>query len=153
MSEDVKCAHCGAVTSAVASKFGEFHYPNCPASIAARIGNATVLTLDEIFEKFGKLPEDQAEPAPSRNDRAVLLDEAEALINGPRHADYGDAAENFDRIAHGWSEILGHDVTRVQVALCMDWLKTCRLITSPDHRDSWIDKLGYSALGGEVSAL
>jgi len=89
--------------------------------------------------------------APVSNSRSVLLDEAGALIDGQRASDYGDAAENFTRIATGWAEILGTKVTPAQVALCMDWLKTCRLITSPTHRDSWIDKLGYSALGGEVA--
>jgi hypothetical protein len=34
------------------------------------------------------------------------------------------------------------------VALMMDWVKTARLLQTPDHEDSWIDKCGYSALGG-----
>jgi len=83
--------------------------------------------------------------------RDEILDEAKTIINGDRHDDYGDAAVNFDRIAAGWSVILGTDVTPVHVALCMDWVKTARLIQSPDHLDSWKDKAGYSALGGEVS--
>jgi len=83
--------------------------------------------------------------------RDEILDTAKSTINGDRQEDYGDAADNFDRIATGWSVILGTDVTPVQVALCMDWVKTARLIQSPDHADSWIDKAGYSALGGEVS--
>jgi hypothetical protein len=85
--------------------------------------------------------------------RAELLKEAGDLIAmvGERGKAYGDADGNFTRIARGWSEILGVDVNKVQVALCMDWVKTCRLITSPSHRDSWIDKIGYSALGGEVA--
>lgn len=83
--------------------------------------------------------------------RDEILDEAKDLVSGDRHDDYGDAAVNFARIAQGWSVILGTDVTPVQVALCMDWVKTARLIQSPDHADSWIDKAGYSALGGEVS--
>lgn len=145
----IKCAHCGAETSEAITKFGEFHFPDCPAGVAMKVSGGLIQTLDELFSRI----EREAEPVPTQNERAVLLEEAEKLINGQRHEDYGSAAENFDRIAHGWSEILGHDVTRVQVALCMDWLKTCRLITSPGHRDSWIDKLGYTALGGEVSSL
>ncbi|OXE37465.1 MAG: hypothetical protein CGW95_01570, partial [Phenylobacterium zucineum] len=137
---NVKCAHCGAETSEILTKFGEFHLPDCPVSVAMKVGGRLIETLDELFSRT-----ERAEPEPSPNDRAVLLDEAEKLINGQRHEDYGTASENFSRIAHGWSEILGHEVTLVQVALCMDWLKTCRLITSPGHRDSWIDKLGYSA--------
>jgi len=31
----------------------------------------------------------------------------------------------------------------------MDWVKTCRLLETIDHKDSWIDKCGYSALGAE----
>ena len=31
----------------------------------------------------------------------------------------------------------------------MDWVKTSRLLSSMDHKDSWEDKIGYSALGGE----
>jgi hypothetical protein len=145
----IKCAHCGAETTEAITKFGEFHFPDCPAGTALKVQGGLIQTLDELFSRI----EREAEPVPTQNQRAVLLDEAEKLINGQRHDDYGSASENFDRIAHGWSEILGHDVTRVQVALCMDWLKTCRLITSPGHRDSWIDKLGYTALGGEVSSL
>lgn len=83
--------------------------------------------------------------------RDEVLDTAKGLISGEREDDYGNASDNFQRIAAGWSVILGKDVTRGQVALCMDWVKTARLIQSPDHADSWIDKAGYSALGGEVS--
>lgn len=145
----IKCAHCGAETSEAMTKFGEFHMADCPAGAALKAKGRLAETLDQLFSRLEREPD----PVPTQNDRAVLLEEAEKLVNGQRHEDYGSASENFDRIAHGWSEILGQPVTRVQVALCMDWLKTCRLITSPDHRDSWIDKLGYTALGGEVSAL
>lgn len=83
--------------------------------------------------------------------RDEVLNEALTIVNGDRASDYGDASENFARIAQGWSVILGTEVTLAQVALCMDWVKTARLIQSPDHLDSWIDKAGYSGLGAEVS--
>jgi hypothetical protein len=57
----------------------------------------------------------------------------------------------FLNISKGWSVIFGVNVAPEKVALAMDWLKTCRLINSPEHVDSWIDKVGYSALGGEVA--
>lgn len=82
--------------------------------------------------------------------RDEILDTAKALISGDRDKDYGDAADNFQRIATGWEVILGADVTPVQVALCMDWVKTARLVQTPGHADSWLDKAGYSALGGEI---
>lgn len=93
----------------------------------------------------------QAVPVPVNTSRREILAEAAQLIDGQRAKDYGDAKDNFARIAVGWSEILQSQVTAAQVALCMDWLKTCRLITSPDHRDSWIDKAGYVGLGGEIA--
>ena len=86
-----------------------------------------------------------------KKNRTALLKEANELINGDRHKDYGDASDNFRRIAAGWSEIVGKEIKPHEVALMMDWLKTCRLITSPDKEDSWVDKIGYGALGGELA--
>jgi hypothetical protein len=43
-------------------------------------------------------------------------------------------------------------VTAKHVALMMDWVKTARLLETIDHEDSWVDKVGYSALGGSFDA-
>jgi len=83
--------------------------------------------------------------------RSSILATANDLINGQRARDYGDAAENFQRIADLWRPVLGVEVTPEQVALCMTQLKIARLITSPVHQDSWIDACGYLALGGEIA--
>jgi hypothetical protein len=83
--------------------------------------------------------------------RDEILTTAEQLINGPRAKDYGDAAENFQRIADLWRPVLGADVTPEQVALCLAQLKIARLISSPAHEDSWVDACGYLALGGEIA--
>jgi|TARA_R110000824_G_scaffold160965_6_gene336076 hypothetical protein len=87
--------------------------------------------------------------------RDEILKEAENLINGDRAKDYGEAEVNFERIASGWNVIIegalnnpGY-LTPKHVALMMDWVKTARLIETIDHDDSWVDKAGYSALGGE----
>ena len=83
-----------------------------------------------------------------------ILDNAKQLIAGQRAVDYGDAKDNFDRIAAGWNLILASALdthgyfTAQHVALMMDWVKTARLLETLDHKDSWIDKCGYSALGG-----
>ena len=90
-------------------------------------------------------------------DRDQILDNAKQLINGDRAKDYGDAYSTHDRIAKGWNVIaLGAieshgEITAAHVALMMDWLKTCRLSETIDHKDSWIDKCGYSALGSEIA--
>ena len=83
--------------------------------------------------------------------REDILDTAKLLISGQRATDYGDAFANFDRIAKGWNIIVdnsGGELTAQHVALMMDWVKTCRLLETPSHVDSWVDKCGYSALGG-----
>ena len=89
--------------------------------------------------------------------RSSLLKSADELINGDRAKDYGDAYQNHDKIAIAWnviakSALARHGrITPSHVALMMDWVKTARLLNTIDHEDSWIDKAGYTALGGEFS--
>ena len=89
--------------------------------------------------------------------REEILKQAENLINGDRAKDYGDAFDNFERIATGWNVIIKEALmtngylTEQHVALMMDWLKTARLLNDLSKADSWIDKCGYSALGAEFS--
>lgn len=86
-----------------------------------------------------------------------ILKKSAELVSGNRAKDYGDALENFDRIATGWNVIMdgaltSHGyLTAQHVALMMDWVKTARLINTLDHEDSWIDKCGYSCIGGSFS--
>lgn len=87
--------------------------------------------------------------------RDEVLLKASDYINGQRAKDYGDAYDNFTRIADGWNLIVKEAhvstgyLTPQHVALMMDWVKTARLLHNTDHDDSWIDKCGYSALGAE----
>ena len=80
-----------------------------------------------------------------------MTDAAEKVVDD-RAKHYGPPEVNFERIRLGWQAIFGCDVTVVQVALAMDWVKTSRLLASPNHADSWLDKLGYTAIG-EALAL
>lgn len=82
----------------------------------------------------------------------TVLKEAERLINGPRRADYGDAKESFDKIAAGWSVIIGVPVSGKQVALAMAWLKLCRALSSQD-RDSLTDLAGYTGLAARLAGF
>lgn len=85
--------------------------------------------------------------------RNEILDKSKELINGQRAKDYGDAFENHSRIANGWNIIMNGALvshgylTEQHVILMMDWVKTARLLQTIDHDDSWVDKIGYSALG------
>lgn len=91
--------------------------------------------------------------------REQILSKAEKLINGQRARDYGDAYDNHARIAEGWNVIVQEamaipgELTPAHVALMMDWLKTCRLLTTINHEDSWLDKAGYTALGAEFALM
>lgn len=89
--------------------------------------------------------------------RDQILDTAKELINGQRANDYGDAETNFLRVAQGWN-IIADNAYRTHgrlspkhVALMLDWLKTARLLETIDHKDSWIDKAGYTGLGGSFA--
>lgn len=80
-----------------------------------------------------------------------VLEEARLLIGGDRRDDYGPALDSFNDIATGWSVIIGVPVSAEQVALAMDWLKTCRALNDVRQgraikRDSIVDKCGYSGL-------
>ena len=87
--------------------------------------------------------------------REQILNQAKDLITGSRAKDYGDAYDNHARIAEGWNIVVREALkssgylTPAHVALMMDWVKTCRLLNTIDHEDSWIDKAGYTALGAE----
>jgi len=74
----------------------------------------------------------------------TILQQAQSLIYGDRQTDYGDAYKSFSKIAAMWSIILDTPVTPEKVCLCMDALKTVRLLHQPEHRDSIIDKAGYA---------
>ena len=87
---------------------------------------------------------------PNKKDRTYFLDEAEKLINGPRAKEYGPAKFNHERIAQIWSIILKRKVTAQEVVACMVGVKLARLAETIEHDDSWIDIIGYAALGGEI---
>lgn len=104
----------------------------------------------DCIERLGTILA-QVPDQPDKFSRETVLTTAEQLINGDRAKDYGDASENFQRIANLWAPILGVEVTATDVALCLTQLKVARLITSPAHKDSWVDAAGYIALGGEIA--
>lgn len=68
--------------------------------------------------------------------------EAEALVHGPRNADYGHPLDDFTKTALIWSAILGIEVTPEEVALCMVGVKLSREVNKP-KRDNLVDAHGY----------
>jgi hypothetical protein len=76
----------------------------------------------------------------------TVLEEAEKLVSGDRAGSYGDAKEQFERIATMWSQVLRTPVTAKQVCLCMIAMKIDRFSVTQAHRDSIVDIAGYARL-------
>ncbi|MGU3492955.1 DUF6378 domain-containing protein [Xanthobacteraceae bacterium A53D] len=85
-------------------------------------------------------------------DRFEYLDAARQAVTA-RQQSYGGPEHNFSTAAAIWSVILGQKMEAHQVALCLDAVKTARLINDLTHMDSWVDKAGYSSCGAEVAGF
>jgi hypothetical protein len=71
--------------------------------------------------------------------------EASRIVrNGERQAIYGHPNQDFKRTAGMWSALLDIEITPEDVALMMGMLKISRLRSSPGHKDSIIDLIGYA---------
>lgn len=86
--------------------------------------------------------------------RAGLLDEAREIISKDRSNAYGEPEDNFQRIADLWTAAgfthNGNPVSSWAVAIALDLLKTARIVNNPTHRDSWVDKAGYTGCGWQA---
>ena len=105
---------------------------------------------------------DNAPPAPATappaDVKASIADEAKRIVSGARRAAYGAPESNFERIARLWTAHLqntGRNVVIVagDVSLLMILMKVARLAETPDHRDSWVDTVGYALTGAEVNGV
>ena len=79
-----------------------------------------------------------------------VLEEAGAIITGPRRDAYGPVEQSFGMVAGAWSSILGVEVTSREVALCMIALKVMRDANKP-ARDNLVDIIGYAALAEQLN--
>lgn len=86
-------------------------------------------------------------------DRNDYLSHADSVINGERQNLYGDPEDNFGAIASFWTTYLGGQVliTPEDVACMMTLMKIARIASGTMQRDSFIDAIGYMALGGEIA--
>jgi hypothetical protein len=87
--------------------------------------------------------------------RSQVLDEAGRLISGDRRSTHGDYGQEAERIGRLWGALLSLDgpVPPATVAAMMVALKLARLTTATGRPglDSWVDAIGYSALGAQIS--
>ena len=120
--------------------------------------DSELMTLEQMKKNFVMMlveleikdVEIKKEKVKMKKNRKYFLDEAEKLINGPRAKEYGPAKFNHERIAKIWSVILAREVTAQEVVACMVGVKLARLAETIEHDDSWVDIIGYAALGGEI---
>lgn len=79
-----------------------------------------------------------------------VLDGAKSAINGSRNHNYGPYTTEAEKVAAGWSHILGFEVPVRKVPLCMIWLKLIR--ESNRHGlDNLVDTAGYAALTQQIA--
>jgi hypothetical protein len=117
-----------------------------------------------IWTPFGELmsvPELEGTAPLAANDndvKAAIADEAKRIVSGARRSAYGKPEDNFERIARFWQSYFlntGRDVpvTAADVSPLMRLMKEARLCETPDHRDSFVDLVGYTLTGAEINKV
>lgn len=90
--------------------------------------------------------------------KTAIADEAKKIVSGARRSAYGKPEQNFERISAFWTAYMrntGRDVelTAADVAPMMRLMKEARLCETPDHRDSFVDLVGYALCGAELNGV
>lgn len=97
--------------------------------------------------------------------KTELAAEAVRIVTGARRAAYGKPEKNFERIARLWEAHFvnigllpeagpsGPRILPRDVAAMMRLMKEARLAETPDHRDSYVDLVGYALCGAEVAGV
>lgn len=88
-----------------------------------------------------------------------IADEAKAIVTGARRAAYGRPEDNFERIPRFWQAYFENtgrsavQITARDISPLMRLMKEARLCESPDHRDSFVDLVGYTLTGAEINGV
>lgn len=95
-----------------------------------------------------------------------IVEEATRIVTGARRSAYGKPEQNFERIARFWQAYFNncgitlrdengveHEITAADVSPMMRLMKEARLCETPDHRDSFVDIVGYALTGAEVNGV
>lgn len=90
--------------------------------------------------------------------KAEIADEAKNIVSGARRSAYGKPERNFERIAGFWSAYAKAkgwpiEFSAADVSPMMRLMKEARLAETPDHRDSFVDLVGYTLTGAEVNGV
>ena len=91
--------------------------------------------------------------------KTAVADEAKRIVSGARRSAYGKPEDNFERIARFWQvyfENTGRpeaNVMAADVSPLMRLMKEARLCETPNHRDSFVDLVGYALTGAEINGV
>lgn len=94
--------------------------------------------MDVIFEEI-------------KTENKSILSEAEEIVNGSRHSDYGDAANNFHRIANIVNSM--YPQLNINAQQCCAVLMAVKLIREGfrHKRDNLVDLCGYAHIMNEIN--
>jgi len=87
----------------------------------------------------------------------AIAEEAARIVSGDRRDTYGSPERSFAAIADLWQGYLranGYDnviISALDVARMMTLFKMGRRLSTPDHRDSIVDGIGYTLLEYEIA--
>ena len=117
-------------------------------------------TMARAVEETATVPDsfcDSVLGAP-KDIKTAIANEAVSIVNGARRNAYGRPEDNFERIARFWDAYFKNtgrdiDVTASDVAPLMRLMKEARLAETPDHRDSFVDLVGYALCGAELNGV
>ena len=97
--------------------------------------------------------------APAPDVKVAIADEAKRIVSGARRSAYGPPESNFERIAKFWQAYFentgrpGAALVAEDVSPLMRLMKEARLCETPDHRDSFVDLVGYALTGAEINKV
>lgn len=83
--------------------------------------------------------------------RAAINTEAADLVTGDRNRDYGDPVENHEHIAAIYNAWQKANLTALDICRVLTCVKLARVTTTPQHRDSYVDRCGYAGIEYEIA--
>jgi predicted RNase H-like HicB family nuclease len=82
--------------------------------------------------------------------RGEILHRAAEVITKDRNNTYGEPEDALAKVAALWSAYLDRPMEAHDVAAMMALLKLARISNDEKHQDSWLDGIGYLAIGAEA---
>jgi hypothetical protein len=136
------------------------------AAVAEGLKNATVvplapMSIEEVRAVIDATTMTLSDPAgePTKDIKTEIADEAKRIVSGARRSAYGKPEQNFERIARFWQAYFENtgrgavNITAKDVSPLMRLMKEARLAETPNHRDSFVDLIGYTLTGAEVNGV